>query len=109
MHKYVKRAEAAGVGWPLSADWDDARLEAELFPPNPAAELPDATAEPARQPDFAAIHEHIATTLTGKVDGDVAARHGRGVEALQTQQNDPAMRELTFLERLGLMIDHQWN
>ncbi|MBX9604491.1 MAG: hypothetical protein K2X35_26055 [Bryobacteraceae bacterium] len=31
------------------------------------------------------------------------------VEALQAQQNDPAARELTFLERLGLMIDHQWN
>ena len=31
------------------------------------------------------------------------------VEALQTQQNDPAARELTFLERLGLMIDHQWS
>lgn len=31
------------------------------------------------------------------------------VEALKTQESDPAARELTFLERLGLMIDHQWN
>jgi DNA replication protein DnaC len=30
------------------------------------------------------------------------------VEALKTQENDPAARELTFLERLGLMVDHQW-
>lgn len=30
------------------------------------------------------------------------------VEALKTQESDPAARELTFLERLGLMVDHQW-
>lgn len=30
------------------------------------------------------------------------------VEALKTQENDPAARELTFLERLGLMVDHHW-
>ncbi len=31
------------------------------------------------------------------------------VEALKSQESDPAARELTFQERLGLMIDHQWN
>jgi DNA replication protein DnaC len=30
------------------------------------------------------------------------------VEALKTQEGDPAARELTFLERLGLMVDQQW-
>ena len=32
VHKYLKRAEAAGVTWPLPEDWDEARVEAEVFP-----------------------------------------------------------------------------
>jgi DNA replication protein DnaC len=31
------------------------------------------------------------------------------VDALKTQEQDPASRELSFLERLGLLIDQQWN
>jgi DNA replication protein DnaC len=34
--------------------------------------------------------------------------HGM-VDALKAQQQDPAARELGFLERLGLLVDHQWN
>jgi hypothetical protein len=30
--KYLKRAEAAGIGWPLPEGWDEERLEAVLFP-----------------------------------------------------------------------------
>ena len=29
--EYLKRAEAAGVRWPLPEDWDEARLESVLF------------------------------------------------------------------------------
>ncbi len=34
--EYVRRAEAAGLSWPLPADLDDAALDARLFPGNPA-------------------------------------------------------------------------
>jgi DNA replication protein DnaC len=34
--------------------------------------------------------------------------HGM-LEALRAQEQDPASRELSFLERLGLLVDHQWN
>ena len=34
--------------------------------------------------------------------------HGM-LTALQTQEQDPATRELGFLERLALLVDHQWN
>ncbi|MGH6690503.1 MAG: IS21-like element helper ATPase IstB [Candidatus Acidiferrales bacterium] len=34
--------------------------------------------------------------------------HGMA-EGLQTQEQDPAARELSFLERLGLLVDQQWN
>ena len=32
VHKYLKRAEAAGLSWPLPEDWDEARVEATVFP-----------------------------------------------------------------------------
>ena len=32
VHKYLKRAEAAGVTWPLPEDWDEARVEAAGVP-----------------------------------------------------------------------------
>jgi DNA replication protein DnaC len=31
------------------------------------------------------------------------------VEGLKAQEQDPASRELSFLERLGLLVDQQWN
>src|ERR1700719_3544937 len=34
--------------------------------------------------------------------------HGMA-EALKTQEQDPAARELSFLERLGLLVDQQWS
>src|SRR5580704_11784257 len=32
VHKYLKRAEAAGVKWALPEDWDESRVEAAVFP-----------------------------------------------------------------------------
>src|SRR3954452_19880735 len=34
--------------------------------------------------------------------------HGM-VVAYKTQEQDPGVSELSFLERLGLLVDHQWN
>ena len=34
--------------------------------------------------------------------------HGMA-DALKVQQQDPAARELSFLDRLAMLIDHQWN
>jgi len=31
------------------------------------------------------------------------------LDALKAQEQDPATRELSFLERLGLLVDQQWN
>jgi len=31
------------------------------------------------------------------------------VEALKTQEQDPSARELSFLERFGLLVDQQWD
>jgi len=39
----------------------------------------------------------------------VALRLQGMVEALKTQEQDAASHELSFLERLGLLVDQQWN
>ena len=31
------------------------------------------------------------------------------VDALKAQEQDPSARELSFLERFGLLVDQQWN
>ena len=57
VHKYLKRAEAAGITWPLPGDWDEARVDAAVFPrrePTIAEKNPGRT-----PPDFAAIHEQL--------------------------------------------------
>jgi transposase len=33
VHEYLKRAEAAGIGWPIPAEWNDTQLQTALFPP----------------------------------------------------------------------------
>ncbi|HLH40462.1 MAG TPA: hypothetical protein VKX39_15030 [Bryobacteraceae bacterium] len=56
VHKYLKRAEAAGASWPLPEDWDEARVEGAVFGhPTPLVEP-----QPARMPsDFASMHERL--------------------------------------------------
>src|SRR5258708_8779648 len=57
VHKYLKRAEAAGITWPLPEDWDETRVEAMVFP---RREPTIAEKNPARMPpDCAAIHEQL--------------------------------------------------
>jgi transposase len=59
VHKYLKRAKTAGLGWPLPEGWDEAKVEATLFP-QPESSVP--AKKPARVwPDFAAIHEQLRT------------------------------------------------
>jgi transposase len=51
---YLKRAAAAGLGWPLPEGWDESRLEEALFgsaPPDPQPQRP--------LPDFAALQEQM--------------------------------------------------
>jgi transposase len=53
--KYLKRAEAAGVRWPLPEDWDEARLEEALFGYSPRRVY--ETQRPT--PDFASLHQEL--------------------------------------------------
>jgi transposase len=54
VRRFLKRAEAAGINWPLPPSLDEAALEKKLFPPPP---LPSAGQRP--QPDYAALHKEL--------------------------------------------------
>jgi transposase len=56
VHKYLKRAEAAKVTWPLPEGWDEAKLDAALFPEGATRKPP---ASPRSSPDLAHIHEEL--------------------------------------------------
>lgn len=52
--EYLKRAEAAGLSWPLPESLDDAELEKRLFPP--PVTVP---AEQRAVPDWAVVHREL--------------------------------------------------
>ena len=54
---YVRRAQAAGVSWPLSATLDATAVERWLLPP------PPASLSPLRpEPDWATVHHELKRT-----------------------------------------------
>lgn len=53
VREYRRRAEAAGVSWPLPEEWTASELEARLFP----APVPSHVARPL--PDWARVHEEM--------------------------------------------------
>ncbi len=52
--EYCRRADAAGICWPLPEDVDDERLDALLFPP-----VEPTIARPV--PDWTAVHKELHT------------------------------------------------
>jgi transposase len=57
VQRYLERAAAANLGWPLPESLDDAQLERLLFPPHqPPNKVRQA---PKPQPDFARIHQEL--------------------------------------------------
>jgi transposase len=57
VHDYLRRAETAGLRWPLPEQWDDDRIERELFgKPSPCQTEPPSRRIP---PDFTYIHDQL--------------------------------------------------
>jgi transposase len=54
VHDYLRRAETAGIKWPLPESFDDNRLEASLFR-QPAGPVASRKASP----DYAAVHQQL--------------------------------------------------
>lgn len=55
VHRYLERAEAAGLSWPLPVEIDDRQLEEQLFPTRPGWEPQTIRA----MPDWASIHQQL--------------------------------------------------
>jgi len=55
VHDYLKRADAAGITWPLPEGWDDRRLEEALL--GPGVRRLYENLKPT--PDFARVHEEL--------------------------------------------------
>jgi len=55
VYDYLKRAEAAGLRWPLPEDWDDERLERSLF----VYDEHQRRQPQHPQPDFASIQDQL--------------------------------------------------
>jgi transposase len=53
VQRFLQRASAAGLGWPLPEELDDSQLEKLLFPPAPAP----AGTRP--EPDFTKVHQEL--------------------------------------------------
>ena len=56
VHRYLERAAAAGLSWPLPEDCDDRRLNELLFPSRPSR---PRTSNPRAGFDFAEIHRQL--------------------------------------------------
>ena len=56
VHDYLRRAEVVGLRWPLTEEWDDGRIERELFG---RTEQPSTPPSPRPLPDFASIHDQL--------------------------------------------------
>lgn len=58
VHDYLRRAEAAGVKWPMPEGWDERQLESALFAGSQPNAPSKATEDSGKTlPDFAKIHE----------------------------------------------------
>jgi transposase len=57
VHRYLERATALGLTWPLAEDYDDRRLNELLFPSRP--EVPKS--HPRTSIDFAEVHHQLKT------------------------------------------------
>src|SRR5215469_18520569 len=54
VHNYLKKAAAAGIGWPLAEGWDEKRIEAALFGDRQPIERRQRAL-----PDFPALQEQF--------------------------------------------------
>ena len=75
--KYVSRAAACGLSWPLPASLDDVQLERMLYPPRPPAPF-----VPGPEPDWTAVHRELkrkGVTLQLLWD-EYKAAHPQGIQ-----------------------------
>ena len=78
--EYVRRAEQAGVSWPLPDAWSDSDLEARLFPPSAPSNVPRPL------PDWAAVHREMKRKRQTQVTLQLLWTKAQHPEGLQYSQ-----------------------
>ena len=59
VQRYLERATAANLSWPIPESLDDGQLEQLLFPPQPANAANEGHLPSKPQPDFARVHQEL--------------------------------------------------
>jgi transposase len=59
VQRYLERATAANLSWPLPESLDETQLEQLLFPTQPAQSASEGRQAPKAQPDFAKVHQEL--------------------------------------------------
>ena len=78
--------------------------------PSSSAAAAAATAISRQHPRRGVLRVRRANMLQEPMMEKLLAMRLHGMaDALKTQEQDPGARELSFLERLALLVDHQWN
>ena len=101
--EYVRRAQSAGLGWPLPESLNDAQLEARLFPP-----LTKPERESRPMPDCTEIHRELkrkGVTLMLLWE-EYKAVHPEG---LQYSQFCDHYRRFAGRLNLAMRLVHLWN
>ena len=65
VHRYLERASAAGLSWPLPEDCDDRRLNELLFPAAPAGGSPSARGPSTSPPSMASCKATSLSVFSG--------------------------------------------
>ena len=115
VYEYLKRAQAAGVTWPLPEGWEDRRLEEALFGPAPRHVYETRKAKP----NFTQLHQELQqhpelTLQLAWEEYRQAHPDGYGYSRFcelyqQWRQQLDVVIQLSFEERFALLVDQQWN
>ena len=82
VQRYLERAAAANLGWPLPESLDDTELERLLFSRPPAQEASGGRQRVKAQPDFAKIHQELKANKSVTLQllwQEFAEQHPEGV------------------------------
>src|SRR5437879_13590837 len=73
VHDYLNRAAAAGVVWPLGAEWDEQRVERPLFGERQAVQRPPAQLLPDSPDSHSQLHQrrHLTLQLAWEYDRQI--------------------------------------
>ncbi len=113
--EYLAKAKKGGLSWPLPEELSDGELEAGLFPPpgssgaRPGLDYAHIHEELRRHRELTLLQLWVVPMLTPETIEKMNAMKLFGlVSAFETQLSSSEYKELSFEERVGLLVDAEW-